>query len=80
MCNPVASVRRDQLDRFFEPFWRQSDSRSERSHLGLGLTLAHRLAQAMGGDLTADLIADGTLRVRLSIPTRATAAGAGRFT
>lgn len=41
------------LDRVFEPFWRGDPSRSEPGS-GLGLALAKRLVEAMGGDLSVE--------------------------
>src|SRR5204863_5211726 len=63
VSNPVSGEA--DPERFFEPFWRESAARSERSHLGLGLTLARRLALAMRGGLSAERISPSVLRVRL---------------
>jgi signal transduction histidine kinase len=68
VCNTVAGVSATDIEHFFEPFWRQSAARSERSHLGLGLALARRCAESMGGRLTADLLSPIELRLRLTLP------------
>src|SRR5262249_53204393 len=69
VTNPARSVSSGDVDRFFEPFWRRSPSRTDQSHLGLGLPLSRRLAEAMGGRLTAELHGDGLLQVRLELPS-----------
>jgi signal transduction histidine kinase len=42
----------EQRERAFEPFWRGDGSRSTRGS-GLGLTLAQRITQALGGEIQA---------------------------
>jgi two-component system, OmpR family, sensor histidine kinase QseC len=68
VCNPVEGIAAPDLERFFEPFWRRSDSRSDRAHLGLGLTLARRLTDSLGGTLSARLGSSGELRLCVSLP------------
>lgn len=44
----------------FQKFWRGDNARSSGGrHAGLGLSLARRLARALGGDLSADVSGDG---------------------
>jgi signal transduction histidine kinase len=46
-------IRRSELERIFEPFYRSSDAEAAQIHgTGLGLSLAKHVAEAMGGRLT----------------------------
>jgi signal transduction histidine kinase len=48
----------------FQHFWRADRSRgSDGQHSGLGLSLARRLARAVGGDVSADVDEDGVFSV-----------------
>jgi signal transduction histidine kinase len=50
------------VGRLFERFWRKESARGGGGeHVGLGLSLAHMFAVAMGWRLTAALGADGWL-------------------
>lgn len=69
VANPVNGLSGAEVERFFEPFWRRSESRAERAHLGLGLTLAHRSALLCQGSLTAELAPTGVVNVRLRLRT-----------
>jgi signal transduction histidine kinase len=65
-------IGKDDLSRVFQPFT-QLDVGATRSKggMGLGLTIAHRMAQALGGDIqvTSELGSGSTFTVR--IPPRA---------
>lgn len=65
ITNPVGELTGEQVARFFEPFWRGSESRTDHSHIGLGLTLTSALAQSMGGEVTAELESPRLLRIRV---------------
>jgi two-component system sensor histidine kinase QseC len=60
---PVTLAERD-LERLFEPFFRADRSRGDRSHAGLGLTVARRVAAVVGLGIEATLEGD-RLRVRV---------------
>jgi signal transduction histidine kinase len=64
--DPVALGQHD-LPRLFEPFWRLDGSRSDRRHVGLGLTIVHQIAEAVGLRVEAAL-AGSRLQVRVSVP------------
>jgi len=57
-------------DRVFEPFWRRDAARSDRDHVGLGLTIVKAFATASGIDVDASVDAAGLFRLRLVIPAR----------
>ncbi len=56
------------LERVFEPFWRGDQARSQQG-AGLGLALAKRIAQALGGDLTVQSRPGEGSRFALMVPT-----------
>ena len=67
----------DAVERLFQGF-EQADAGTTRRHggTGLGLSISHRLAQLMGGQLTATSIAGVGSRFRADLPLRlATASG-----
>lgn len=77
----------DQLDRLFQPFRRLSACGSDAGHadgspgvsIGVGLAVSRRLAEAMGGALTAASVPGQGSSFTLSLPastTQAQAAGA----
>ena len=67
LSNPANGMARADVDKLTEPFWRASRSRSDRSHAGLGLALAHRLAGVLGVELSFSLDGDA-FRTRLELP------------
>ena len=68
-----AGVSPDQRQRMFAPF-QHLDDRGTGSGIGLGLSVARRLAEAMDGALAADESPGGglTMRLRLPLATRPT--------
>ena len=64
---PGVSVER--IDEIFEPYVRAHTREGTTASLGLGLAIARRLAQAMGGDLAYER-SDGRTRFRLSLGLR----------
>jgi signal transduction histidine kinase len=61
---PVALTEGD-LVRLFEPFWRTDGARSDRRHVGLGLTVVDRIARATRLSVRAGLEGD-RLRIQVS--------------
>ena len=55
----------DDVNHLFDPFWRKDKARGDRTHVGLGLSVAQRLADAGGLKVRADLD-HGDLRMRVS--------------
>lgn len=66
-ANPATGLP-DNPDRLFEPLFRRDHSRTESTHLGIGLTLSREAAQAMRGTLTADRPDEGSIRFTFSLP------------
>jgi signal transduction histidine kinase len=60
----------EELPRVFEAFWRADPARSSRG-TGLGLTLAKRIVEALGGRIEASSDPDRGSRFDVSVPTRA---------
>ena len=60
----------EELPRVFEAFWRADPARSSRGS-GLGLTLAKRIVEALGGRIEASSGPERGSRFDVSVPTRA---------
>jgi signal transduction histidine kinase len=65
--NPVPGLTGAEVATFFETLSRMDAARTARSHLGLGLPLARRLAEAMGATLVARLITPHEIALELSL-------------
>jgi two-component system, OmpR family, heavy metal sensor histidine kinase CusS len=66
--NDAGSLSTEDVPKLFDRFWRREASRSGGDHVGLGLSLARAFARAIGGDLTANLDAQGSLSFTLLVP------------
>jgi signal transduction histidine kinase len=62
---PVALAPGD-VDRLFEPFWRADQSRSDRGHRGLGLSIVAALGDALGLQRAVVITPERRLRISLS--------------
>jgi signal transduction histidine kinase len=62
-----AGIAADQLTRIFEPFWRADPARSGRG-AGLGLTLAKRIVEGLGGEIRATSTPERGSRFDVSFP------------
>jgi signal transduction histidine kinase len=60
----------EELPRVFDAFWRGDPARSSRGS-GLGLTVAKRIVEALGGRLEASSSPERGARFDVSLPTRA---------
>ena len=65
LSNAANGLSRSDIDKLTEPFWRASRSREDRSHAGIGLSLASRLAVLLELDL-AFTLEDGVFRAHLT--------------
>ncbi len=62
-------VREDEIERLFEPFYRNEPSRSrETGGIGLGLAVVRSIARAHGGDVTLHNRVGGGLIARVMLP------------
>ncbi len=64
--NGPVSLRPADVDRMFEPFWRAEESRSDRTHRGLGLSIVASLCDSLNLRRQVALTPDRALRVRLT--------------
>jgi signal transduction histidine kinase len=60
-------IPRDAVDRVFEPFWRGDTARSTPGS-GLGLALAKRIVEALGGNIRVERERDGGARFAVLLP------------
>ena len=60
ISNTVDNMKNEMVPHLFERFWRADDSRSDSSHIGLGLSLTRACANALSLDLYAELNEDET--------------------
>ena len=59
----------DDIERIFEPFYRGDKSREiSGGHHGIGLALAHTIAQTHNGNINAFNIPGGGLEIRIELP------------
>lgn len=68
VANPAPQMTAADLPFLFERFWRKDAARSNSRHAGLGLSLARSFATLLGFDLTAHLLPDRQLALRLAGP------------
>ena len=68
VCNPAPHLNADNILHVFDRFWRADESRTDATHLGLGLPLARSFVRVLGGSLTARLDDDGRIVVTLTVP------------
>ncbi|NQT36929.1 MAG: HAMP domain-containing histidine kinase, partial [Planctomycetes bacterium] len=66
IANTGCQLSQAEASMAFQTFWRADASRgSDGKHVGLGLSLARRLARSLGGDASADVNEDGVFAVRV---------------
>ena len=64
----------EYLERIFEPFWQVEQDRTRRAEgAGLGLSLARRLAQNLGGNLVVQSVVEQGSVFTLQVPNRLSA-------
>ena len=71
LVNTAKDLNRADLEHVFDRFWRKDTARSDRRHIGLGLSIARGLSELLGLRLSVDLRADGRFEARLLFPANA---------
>jgi signal transduction histidine kinase len=70
VANSGCTLTGEQVNRVFDRFWRSDASRKETSlHVGLGLSLAQRIAQSWEGTATATVDRAGIFRIHVAWPS-----------
>jgi signal transduction histidine kinase len=69
VTNPAAGLGADDAAKAFDRFWRKEASRSQTGlHYGLGLSLAKRCVEVLGGAVAAELAEPNVFAVRIELP------------
>lgn len=68
VSNPAPDLTAEDVSRLFDRFWRKDESRSDRGHSGLGLSIVRACASLLGGNCAAEMTADGRLEVSVACP------------
>ena len=67
-ANTAKDLDRADLDHVFDRFWRKDAARTDRSHIGLGLSIARGLCELLGLRLSVDLREGRRFEARLFFP------------
>ena len=68
LVNTAKDLERADLDHIFDRFWRKDAARSDRSHIGLGLSIARAMCELLGLRLNVDLREDRLFEARIVFP------------
>lgn len=68
LVNTAKDLESADLAHVFDRFWRKDTARSDRSHIGLGLSIARELSELMGIRLSVDLLEGRRFQARLVFP------------
>ncbi len=71
LANVAKDLDRADLDHIFDRFWRKDAARTDRSHIGLGLSIARGLCEMLGLRLSVDLREGRRFEVRIVFPNPA---------
>jgi signal transduction histidine kinase len=69
LTNTAKDLGREDVEHVFERFWRKDESRTDRRHIGLGLSIAKAMCEMLGLRLRVDLIEGGRFEVKILFPT-----------
>ena len=68
LVNTAKDLDRADLDHVFDRFWRKDAARTDRSHIGLGLSIARGLCELLGLRLHVDLREGRLFEARIVFP------------
>ena len=68
LVNTAKDLERADLDHIFDRFWRKDAARSDRSHIGLGLSIARAMCELLGLRLSVDLREDRLFEAGIVFP------------
>jgi two-component system sensor histidine kinase QseC len=71
LANSAKNLNRADLEHVFDRFWRKDAARTDRSHIGLGLSIARGMCELLGLRLSVDLRDGSLFEVRLLFPSPA---------
>ena len=71
LVNTAKDLERADLAHVFDRFWRKDAARSDRSHIGLGLSIVRGLCDLLGVKLSVDLREGRLFEARLLFPATA---------
>ena len=68
ITNTAKDLDRADLEHIFDRFWRKDTARTDRSHTGLGLSIARGLCELLGLRLSVDLLEGRRFETRIAFP------------
>lgn len=68
LTNTAKDLEPADLEHVFDRFWRKDESRTDRRHIGLGLSIARSLCEMLGLRLGVDLIESGRFQASILFP------------
>lgn len=71
LTNIAKDLSRADLEHVFDRFWRKDAARTDRTHSGLGLSIARGLCELLGLRLSVDLREDRRFEARIVFPRNA---------
>ena len=71
LANIAKDLERADLEHIFDRFWRKDAARTDRNHIGLGLSIARGLCDMLGLRLSVDLREDRRFEARIVFPPNA---------
>ena len=71
LANTAKDLDRADLEHIFDRFWRKDAARTDRSHSGLGLSIARGLCEMLGLRLSVDLSEGRRFEARIVLPNPA---------
>ena len=71
LTNTAKDLERADLEHVFDRFWRKDAARTDRNHIGLGLSIARGLCEMLGLRLSVDLREDRRFEARIAFPQSA---------